>query len=210
MHSFFRSRHCGIQESLAPLDDPGREIILFAVDLETRLSAKYLTNISCVFAAHLGEDRGNPYRHNHGSIFLCWEDLSLLACTSICCSWLVYVNSLMEQFISKMGFTIHYQHCSHNLRQTILCKMYRKKITVRHIACEVTRPNSTWFIPVGFVKDQVCRTPAGDLANLQETIFILLSTMSHHRHFITLHNTWVEVEYHLDISCATNGKHVEV
>ena len=24
------------------------------------------------------------------------------------------------------------------------------------------------------------------------------------------HNTWVEVEYRLDISCATNGSHVEV
>ncbi|PSN49126.1 hypothetical protein C0J52_07244, partial [Blattella germanica] len=42
------------------------------------------------------------------------------------------------------------------------------------------------FFLWGFVKDHVYRTPVCDLADLQERIFVLLSTMLHYRCFITL------------------------
>ncbi|KAJ4449078.1 hypothetical protein ANN_00473 [Periplaneta americana] len=62
------------------------------------------------------------------------------------------------------------------------------------------------FFLWGFVKDQVYRTPVRDLADLQERIYAAVNNVTPQM----LHNTWVEVEYRLDISRATNGSHVEV
>ncbi|KAJ4435559.1 hypothetical protein ANN_18175 [Periplaneta americana] len=62
------------------------------------------------------------------------------------------------------------------------------------------------FFLWGFVKDQVYRTPVLDLADLQERIYAAVNNVTPQM----LHNTWVEVEYRLDISRATNGSHVEV
>ncbi|KAJ4428453.1 hypothetical protein ANN_24490 [Periplaneta americana] len=61
------------------------------------------------------------------------------------------------------------------------------------------------FFLWGFVKDQVYRTPVRDLADLQERIYAAVNNVTPQM----LHNTWVEVEYRLDISRATNGSHVE-
>ena len=67
--------------------------------------------------------------------------------------------------------------------------MDRKSITAHHMACQITRPNTTWYFPVGFVKDQVYRSRVRDLKDMQERIyagvnnckkeFMLVSTMSH-------------------------------
>ncbi|KAJ4426428.1 hypothetical protein ANN_27242 [Periplaneta americana] len=62
------------------------------------------------------------------------------------------------------------------------------------------------FFLWGFLKDQVYRTPVRDLADLQERIYAAVNNVTPQM----LHNTWVEVEYRLDISRATNGSHVEV
>ncbi|KAJ4428941.1 hypothetical protein ANN_25937 [Periplaneta americana] len=62
------------------------------------------------------------------------------------------------------------------------------------------------FFLWGFVKDQVYRTPVRDLADLQERIYAAVNNVTPQM----LHNTWVEVEYRLDISRATNGSHVEI
>ncbi|KAJ4451541.1 hypothetical protein ANN_03006 [Periplaneta americana] len=53
--------------------------------------------------------------------------------------------------------------------------------------------------------DQVYRTPVRDLADLQERIYAAVNNVTPQM----LHNTWVEVEYRLDISRVTNGSHVE-
>ena len=47
-------------------------------------------------------------------------------------------------------------------------------------------------------------TPVCDLADLQERIYAAVITPE------ILRNTWVEIEYRLDISHASNGSHVEV
>ena len=57
-----------------------------------------------------------------------------------------------------------------------------------------------------FVKDQVYRTPVRDFADLQERIYVAVNNVTSQM----LLNTWVEVEYRLDIPRATNGSHVEV
>ncbi|KAJ4432019.1 hypothetical protein ANN_20633 [Periplaneta americana] len=51
------------------------------------------------------------------------------------------------------------------------------------------------FFLWGFVKDQVYRTPVRDLADLQERIYAAVNNVTPQM----LHNTWVEVEYRLDI-----------
>ena len=45
-----------------------------------------------------------------------------------------------------------------------------------------------------------------DLADLEEIIYATVNSVTPQM----LHNTWVEVEYMLDISCATNGNNVDV
>ena len=58
----------------------------------------------------------------------------------------------------------------------------------------------------GFVKDQVYRTSIRDLEDLQERIYAALNNVIPQ----TFHNTWIEVEYRLDISHASNRSHVQV
>ena len=53
------------------------------------------------------------------------------------------------------------------------------------MACQITRPDTAWYFLWRFVKVQVYRTSVCDLADLYKKEFILLSTMSHHRYFIT-------------------------
>ena len=45
-----------------------------------------------------------------------------------------------------------------------------------------------------------------DLSHLQERIYANINILTPQM----FHNTWVEVEHRLEISCATNGSHVEV
>ena len=52
------------------------------------------------------------------------------------------------------------------------------------------------FFPWGFVKDQVYRTPLRDLADLQERIHAAVNNVTPQMR----QNTWVEIEYWLDIS----------
>ena len=54
--------------------------------------------------------------------------------------------------------------------------------------------------------DKFYRTPVRDLVDLQERIYAALNNIAPQM----LRNTWVEVEYLLDISRATNVSHVEV
>ena len=49
-------------------------------------------------------------------------------------------------------------------------------------------------------------TPVSDLADLQEIIYAGINNVTPQ----ILHKLWIEVEYWLDISSATNGSHVEV
>ena len=52
------------------------------------------------------------------------------------------------------------------LNEQFTCKMDRKKITVHHMAFQITRPNTTrFFFLWRFVKDQVYRTPIRDLVD---------------------------------------------
>ena len=74
-------------------------------------------------------------------------------------------------------------------------------VGIHHMGCHITRPNTIDFFPVGSVKSHVCRTPVRDLADLQEGIYAAGNNVTPQ----TLHNTWIEVEYRLDISHATNG-----
>ena len=60
------------------------------------------------------------------------------------------------------------------------------------------------FFLWGFVKT-VYRTTICDLADLQERIYAVNNVIPQ-----MLHNTWVVVEYRLDISRESNGNHVEV
>ena len=86
--------------------------------------------------------------------------------------------------------------------------MDRKRIIVHHMACQITRPNTTWFFPVGggVAKDQVYRTPVSDFADLQEKIYAAVNNVTPQM----IHNIWVEVEYRLNISRATNVSYVDV
>ena len=65
--------------------------------------------------------------------------------------------------------------------------MDQKRITVQHMAYQVTRPNTTrFFFSVEFVKDQVYKSPV--VYVIWQTYmkeFMLLQTMSHHRCSIT-------------------------
>ena len=60
------------------------------------------------------------------------------------------------------------------------------------------------FFLWGFVKDKIFRTPVHYLADLQERIYAAVNNVTSQMR----HNTWIEVEYRLDISRATNGNHV--
>ena len=64
----------------------------------------------------------------------------------------------------------------------------------------------TLFLLWGFVKDKVYRTSVRDLADLQEIIYAAVNNVTPQ----ALHNTWVKVEYWLDIAHGNSGSHVEV
>ena len=50
------------------------------------------------------------------------------------------------------------------------------------------------------------RTPVTDFADLQKRIYAAVNNVTPQM----INNIWVEVEYRLDIPCASNGSHVEV
>ena len=83
----------------------------------------------------------------------------------------------------QMGSSTLCLHCSRILIPILPRKMDRKSIIVHHMACHITRPNTTWFFPLGFVKDKVYRTPVRDLTGLQERIDAT-ANKSHYRWFI--------------------------
>ncbi|KAJ4440831.1 hypothetical protein ANN_10677 [Periplaneta americana] len=63
-----------------------------------------------------------------------------------------------------------------------------------------------FFTYVTETEDQVYRRPVRDLADLQERLYAAVNNVTPQM----LHNTWLEIEYRLDISRATNGSHVKV
>ena len=64
----------------------------------------------------------------------------------------------------------------------------------------------TWIFPVGFVKEQVYKTPVRDFADLQERIYAAVKNVTPQ----ILHNSWVEGEYRVDIFRTTKWSHVEI
>ena len=73
-------------------------------------------------------------------------------------------------------------------------------MTIHHMACQITRDITPLdFVMLGFVTDLVSRTQGRDLADLQERIYAAADNVAPPM----LHNTWVEAEYQLDISCTT-------
>ena len=78
------------------------------------------------------------------------------------------------------------------------------KRVVKHNNNKVRWSAHDLFFLWGFVKDQVYRTPVRGLTDLKERIYAAVDNVTPQM----LHNTWVEVEYQLGISRATNGSHV--
>ena len=62
------------------------------------------------------------------------------------------------------------------------------------------------FFLWGYVKDQVYQTPVNDIAALRRRITDVITSIPHEM----LTNTWVELDYRLDILRATKGAHVEI
>jgi hypothetical protein len=60
------------------------------------------------------------------------------------------------------------------------------------------------FFAWRFIKDVVCRSKVGDVADLRQRIIEAIESVTH-----MLINTWQELEY-LDICGATAGAHIEV
>ena len=92
-------------------------------------------------------------------------------------------------------------------------KLFHQGVEAQHTAAtypshglQFTRPNITLFFLWWCLKDQVYSTPLHDLADLQGRIYATVNNVTPQ----ILQNTWVEVEYQLYISRATNGSHVEV
>ena len=85
-------------------------------------------------------------------------------------------------------------------------KLFHHGVEAQHTVCNTSRymfavtvfSAHLIFFLWGFVKDQVYRTPVRDLADLQERIYAAVNNVTPQM----LHNTWVEVEYQLDISYA--------
>ena len=85
---------------------------------------------------------------------------------------------------NQVGSTILCQHCSYILRRTIHCKMVRRgSLYITWPARSPDLPPSDFFL-LGFVKDQVQRHQYV-ICQIYKKEFMLLSTMSHHRCFIT-------------------------
>ena len=49
---------------------------------------------------------------------------------------------------------------------------------MHHLACQITRPNTTDFFLWGFVKDVVYRAPVRDWADLQERIYAAVNNVT--------------------------------
>ena len=62
------------------------------------------------------------------------------------------------------------------------------------------------FFLWGYFKDKVCSTPVPDITNLKARIRDAFATITEDM----LGNTWREIDYRLDVLCATKGAHVEV
>jgi len=62
------------------------------------------------------------------------------------------------------------------------------------------------FFLWGYVKDKVFSTPVPDITNLKARIIDALATITEHM----LENTWIEIDYRLDVLRATKGAHVEM
>ena len=56
------------------------------------------------------------------------------------CSWFCALTPRWNNLPARWGSTTRWQHCLHNLRWTIPCKMDWKRITVHHMVCQIT-----WF-----------------------------------------------------------------
>ena len=129
---------------------------------------------------------------NHQFLLFCWEDCHHKHkpgyVAAVCCASTPWWNNLPARWDS----TTVCQHCLHILRGTIPCNMDQKTITIHHMACHITRPNTTWFFPVGaWIRS------TGHQYVIWQTYkkeFMLLSTMSFHRWFIThgarLNTSW--------------------
>ena len=62
------------------------------------------------------------------------------------------------------------------------------------------------FFLWGYVKDKVFSTPVPDITNLKAKIINAFATITEDM----LENTLREIDYRLDVLCATKGAHVEV
>jgi len=63
-----------------------------------------------------------------------------------------------------------------------------------------------YFFLWGYVKDRVFSTPVPDITNLKARIADSFATITEEM----LENTWREIDYRLDVLCATKGARVEV
>ena len=101
-----------------------------------------------------------------------------------------------------------------------MCEQYLQSVVEPHLAGKLflqcieaqntaaTYPGTCkpdFFLQV-FVKAQIYMTPVRNLADLQEIIYAAVNNVTPPM----LHNTWVEVEYRLNLFRVTNGSHVEV
>ena len=62
------------------------------------------------------------------------------------------------------------------------------------------------FFLWGYVKDIIYQTKVRDINDLQHRIIEAIDTVT----VDMLARTWPEIEYRLDIVCATDGAHIEV
>ena len=62
------------------------------------------------------------------------------------------------------------------------------------------------FFLWAYVKDKVFSTPVPDITNLKARITYACATITEDM----LGNTWRQIDYRLDVLCATKGAHVEV
>ena len=94
-----------------------------------------------------------------------------------------------------MGITTLCQHCSHILKQFPARWIGRESVYITWPARSRNLTSPEFFL-WGF-KDQVYRTPVYDLADLQVRIYAAVNNVTQQM----LHNTWVEFEYRLEITC---------
>ena len=108
-----------------------------------------------------------------------------------------------------------YEQCLKSVVEPHLVgKLSRQGVEAQTYSCNIS---ITWparspdltpsdFLLWMFLTDQDHWTPVRDLTDFQEIIYAAVNIVTPRM----LHNTWVEVEYQLKISRASNGSHVEV